>query len=304
MIQLIGILLSCLVHVAAQNTYLYVDNKEEASTSFDASGGKEIFFVSTNASLYTIEDVPTWCRVEDKTATGFMLLCSENKGVYRSCTIMVKAGGKAVPVNISQDGSAGEELNSCGWMLKMHRLLEHVTKTYSNPSGDPDRFKGELNSAGKRHGMGIYNWSNETYYLGEYENGARSGMGVYIIGTEGFHFSTCEDCMIYVGSYVSGKASGNGTCYDKYGHVLYRGAFDSGFPSDTYPGNGNYADFRFEWIPVSTGNYFGETYKGTPHGFGIIFHADGGAQFGQFTNGSCVKGIELPYSSGRVRRNE
>jgi len=303
MLKLLGIAISLLVQFTAQDTYLYVDNKEEASTSFDADGGKEMFFVNTNASTYTLEDVPSWCKVEDKSATGFMLVCEENKDLYRSCTILVKAGGKTVPLNVSQEGAKGEDLNSTGWMLKMHRLLEHVTKTYSNPSGEPDRYKGELNPAGKRHGMGIYSWSNETYYLGEYVGGARSGMGVYIIGGNGFHFSTCEDCMIYVGGYKSGKASGNGACYDKYGHTLYRGPFDSGFPSSTYPGNGNYADYKFEWIPIQGGDYFGETYKGTPNGYGIVFHADGSAYFGFFNDGKPVSGIDIPYSGGRVRKN-
>lgn len=304
MTKLPGIIAAFLVGVAAQDIYLYVDNKEEASTGFDASGGKEMFFVNTNASSYTIEDVPLWCSVEDKTTTGFMLMCSENKGLYRSCTILVKAGNKSVPLNVSQDGIPGTELKACGWIERMHRLMEHITKTYSNTSGEPDRYKGELNSAGKRHGMGIYNWSNETYYLGEYVNGARSGVGIYLIGTDGFHFSTCEDCIIYVGDYVSGKASGNGACYDKYGHTMYRGAFDSGFPSSTYPGNGNYADYKFEWVQMADGYYFGETYKGVPHGYGIVFHPDGGARFGQFTDGQKGKGIELPYSSGRVRRED
>ncbi|MBP5636333.1 MAG: hypothetical protein J6X25_02290 [Bacteroidales bacterium] len=277
-----------------QNIYLYVDsNATESSSSFDAAGGREIFFVDTNASDYSVTGLPSWCVLENKSRTSFILVCTSNPGDARSFVFHVTAGPKTVKINVSQAETAGVELSSTGWVAAMDKLLEKATKTYRNADGNADRFKGGLNSAGKRHGFGIYKWFDGSCYLGEYDNGTRSGQGIYLVGGSNFQFGACEGCMVYVGGYSAGKASGEGTCYDEYGRAIYRGRFSAGSPSDLYPGKGNYSDYRFEWKEVSEGVYFGETVKGVPNGLGIFIADDGSAWLGYFKDGQRGKGIDL-----------
>lgn len=288
-----------------QNIYLYVDsNATESSSSFDAAGGREIFFVDTNASDYSVTGLPSWCVLENKSRTSFILVCSANDGEARSFVFHVTAGSKTVKINVSQAETAGVELSSTGWVAALEKVLDNVTKTYKNADGNADRFKGELNSAGKRHGFGIYKWYDGSCYLGQYDNGTRSGEGIYLVGGSSFQFGACEGCMVYVGGYSAGKASGNGTCYDEYGRALYRGRFSAGAPSDLYPGKGDYSDYRFEWKAQPGGYYFGETYKGVPNGLGIFFADDGSAWMGFSANGVQGKCIYLPYSNGKVARLE
>ena len=301
------ILLSALLTFhSPQDIYLYVDsNASESSSSFDAAGGREIFFVDTNASEYTVEGLPSWCVLENKSRTSFLLVCGANTGAERSFVFKVKAGSRSVRINVTQAESSGVMLASYPWRSKLDKVLENVTKTYkSQDGGSPDRYKGELNSLGKRHGLGIYRWNDGACYLGEYENGLRSGQGIYLIGTTSFQFGSCEGCIVYVGGYSAGKASGNGTCYDEYGRAIYRGNFTGGSPSEFYPAKGGLSDFRFEWVSREGGVYFGETFKGVPHGMGIFLADDGSAWLGHFTAGERSSGIELQYVSGKVRRLE
>lgn len=291
--------------ISAQNIYLYVDSSEsESSSTFDSVGGREIFFVDTNASDYSVSGLPSWCVLENKSRTSFLLVCEANTGAARKSTILVTAGPKTVKVTISQVESSGVELASLGWAAKLDKVMQNITKTYRNQDGNSDRYKGELNANGKRHGLGIYQWNDGACYLGEYNNGTRSGSGIYLVGGNNFQFGTCEGCMVYVGGYAGGKASGSGTCYDEYGRAIYRGRFSGGSPSESYPGNGNYSDFRFEWMTEDGYVYFGETYKGVPHGMGIVFDNDGGAWLGFFNNGKRSSGIKLPYANGKVQRSE
>ncbi|MBO4435013.1 MAG: hypothetical protein J5769_06145 [Bacteroidales bacterium] len=289
----------------SQNIYLYVDsNASESSSSFDAAGGREIFFVDTNAPEYSVTGLPSWCVLENKSRTSFLIVYESNSGAARSFTFHVTAGPKTVKVTITQAETNGVELSSVGWVAALDKVLTNVTKTYRNADGNSDRFKGELNSQGKRHGFGIYKWYEGSCYLGEYENGTRSGSGIYLVGGSNFQFGACEGCMVYVGGYSGGKASGEGTCYDEYGRAIYRGRFSAGSPSDLYPGKGNYSDYRFEWLPVDGGVYFGETVKGVPGGLGIFLADNGDAWFGYYRNGNRMSGIDLQYSSGKVRRPE
>lgn len=290
----------------AQDIYLYVDNNaKESSSSFDAAGGREIFFVDTNAAEYIVTGLPAWCSLESKTRTSFILVCSANPGAARTFTCQVTAGSKTVKIYVTQLETAGVLIADCGWIAKMEKVLENITKTYKTQEGSPaDRYKGELNSAGKRQGLGVYKWGDGACYLGEYENGTRSGQGIYLVGGNSFQFGTCEGCMIYVGGYSGGKASGTGTCYDEYGRAIYRGRFSAGSPTEVYPGNGNYSDYRFEWKAQQGGYYFGETYKGVPNGLGIFFSDDGSAWMGFSANGVQGKCIYLPYSNGKVARLE
>lgn len=86
------------------SSYLTVDSKTAVSTSFASSGGKETFYVKTDASSWETWGVPSWCEVADKTSTSFSLSCKPNTGAARSDWMMVKAGGREVKISIKQSG--------------------------------------------------------------------------------------------------------------------------------------------------------------------------------------------------------
>ena len=86
--------------------YLTVDSKTAVSTSFSSLGGKEDFYVKTDASSWETWGVPSWCEVTSKTATSFSLTCKPNTGTARSYWMKVKAGGKEVRIDIKQSGSS------------------------------------------------------------------------------------------------------------------------------------------------------------------------------------------------------
>lgn len=88
------------------SSYLTVDSKTAVSTSFAASGGRETFYVKTDASSWETWGVPDWCEVTDQTATSFMLKCQSNDGEARSDWMLVTAGGKEVKIDIKQSGAS------------------------------------------------------------------------------------------------------------------------------------------------------------------------------------------------------
>lgn len=88
---------------------LTVDGSTSDKTKyFSESGGRERYSVSTSASSYDIWGVPTWCSIEDKTSTGFTLVCSRNtNSSSRSDYMKVKAAGKEIRIDIKQDECSG-----------------------------------------------------------------------------------------------------------------------------------------------------------------------------------------------------
>ena len=72
--------------------------------SFSSSGGNESITVTTNASSYSINSLPSWCTVQ-KYAGYFVITCSANSGTTtRSDYFTVTAGDKTVRINVSQTG--------------------------------------------------------------------------------------------------------------------------------------------------------------------------------------------------------
>lgn len=84
-------------------SYLTVDSKTRVSTSFSLIGGSETFYIKTDASSWSICDLPSWCDVTKKTETSFTLLCEPNDtGSSRTGCIKIIAGNKEVQINIEQ----------------------------------------------------------------------------------------------------------------------------------------------------------------------------------------------------------
>ena len=74
------------------------------TTRFGHSGGRENYTVSTSAGSYEIWGVPTWCRVEGQTSSGFTLVCESNPhNTSRSDYLKVKAAGQELRLDIKQE---------------------------------------------------------------------------------------------------------------------------------------------------------------------------------------------------------
>lgn len=89
-------------------TRLTVDGKMSVSTSFSENGGTEIFYVSTDANEWTTWGIPSWCSVQNKTSSSFILRCEANTSrSERSDYMKIKAGNKEVRIDITQSGKKG-----------------------------------------------------------------------------------------------------------------------------------------------------------------------------------------------------
>lgn len=83
---------------------LEVDGSSSDKTKyFGESGGREYYSVSTNASSYETWGVPSWCRIENKSSSGFTLVCNRNTNRSpRSDWMKIKAAGKEIRIDIEQ----------------------------------------------------------------------------------------------------------------------------------------------------------------------------------------------------------
>lgn len=100
-----GTTFTCVPNVS----YLKVDGTTtDKSKYFSESGGREYYSVSTSASTYETWGVPSWCRIEDKTSSGFTLVCERNTNrSSRNDYMKVKAAGKEIRIDIEQAASSG-----------------------------------------------------------------------------------------------------------------------------------------------------------------------------------------------------
>ena len=100
-----GTTFTCIPNVS----YLKVDGANSDKTKyFSESGGREYYSVSTSASSYETWGVPSWCSIENKTSTGFTLVCNRNTSTTsRSDYMKVKAAGQEIRIDIKQEASSG-----------------------------------------------------------------------------------------------------------------------------------------------------------------------------------------------------
>lgn len=90
-------------------SYLKVDGTTtDKSKYFGESGGREYYSVNTSASSYETWGIPSWCHVENKTSSGFTLVCERNNYQRsRNDYMIVKAAGKEIRIDIEQAASSG-----------------------------------------------------------------------------------------------------------------------------------------------------------------------------------------------------
>lgn len=109
---------------------LLVDNSASDKTKyFSDVGGRETYYIKTNASSYETWGVPSWCRIENRSSSSFTLVCEPNTSSSdRSDYMKVKAGGKEIRIDIKQDGKESvAEVENC-WIT--HNLSKQMWNGY------------------------------------------------------------------------------------------------------------------------------------------------------------------------------
>lgn len=128
--------------------------------------------------------------------------------------------------------------------------------------GTQDIYKGMFKD-GKRHGSGIYTWSNGSKYEGDWYNGMKWGQGIL--------FETNGDK--YDGNWIKNSFEGKGTYYEAGGDK-YVGEWQK----DKFHGQGIYY--------YSDGSrYNGNWEYGKKDGYGIYSFSDGNRYEGEFAYG-------------------
>ena len=94
-----------------------------------SSGGNEYINVTTYSKTYTIELLPSWCTVQ-KYDSYFVINCSINyQSTARNDYFNVKAEGKTIRVNISQEGAVTQKTET-------NLSLSKTNLYFSNNGGD------------------------------------------------------------------------------------------------------------------------------------------------------------------------
>jgi hypothetical protein len=184
------------------------------------------------------------------------------------------------------------------WREDMARIMKNVNP-YDSQEYSGQLYKGEPRSTYTK-GLGVLLYANGDSYWGEWNQYHFDGIGLYITD-ESKNVTHCPDCKFFVGNYVASKKTGEGTCYNESGEIIYYGEFQDNMPVGTYPQIYEDHPYKFESIAYSEGNekYVGETKDGNPHGQGIyIWKQTGNAWYGTWENGQWVengRGVFLLY---------
>ncbi|XP_072307410.1 radial spoke head 1 homolog [Eucyclogobius newberryi] len=144
------------------------------------------------------------------------------------------------------------------------------------------KYEGERNEAGDRHGFGKAVLENGDTYEGQYHNGKRHGLGTYRFRNRAKH----------VGNYFQNMKHGEGTFY--------------------YPDGSKYEGYWVHDMRHGRGIYTypnGDTYNGQwlkhqRHGQGTYHYKSTGAKYkGKWENGKMESKGEYIYSNHRFKGN-
>ena len=175
------------------------------------------------------------------------------------------------------------------WRSALKKCNDYATQEFNNSS-----YKGQL-WENSRSGMGMYYWEKGSCYIGNWRSGNQYGMGMYISCEEN-EIRNCPLGMYYVGEWSSDEKSGKGSCYDRYGNLIYRGTFADDWPTQTYPMTGNNT-YKFECIEYPGGDcYIGETMDRKRDGRGVYIWSNGNMWYGSWLDDKKDGyGIYMPY---------
>ena len=197
---------------------------------------------------------------------------SNSKGIIKSINdyefshlASTKAGSSGSPIFIEGTikvigiHKQGRKDNSENYGNFIGPIIESLKKNlkYEKRYYNKDIYEGEFKND-KREGNGKYIWENGEYYIGQWLNGNKHGMGIiyykdgnikyegdFVNGNaEGNGKYIYENGNYYIGQWLNDKFHGKGIKYYKNGNILYEGDFVNGKAE----GNGKYI-----W---ENGNYY------------------------------------------------
>lgn len=260
--------------------------------NFEASGGTKTITITTNSSWSISTDMVSWGHLSKDGNVLRVRLDPNTSSSSRTDWFKIKAGDVEKRVNVTQKGCPDNTLSKGVWRINMRKTVDYVTQNLSNGA-----YKGQTSYNGSRNGFGVYWWQDGTYYWGGWKDDDENGYAIYIC-PEGYIVNNCPNCVYYVGNWRNDSKSGNGTCYDKYGNLIYYGDFSNDRPKGAYPNTGSYSSYKFECIEYTDGSkYVGETKDGKRHGYGIYIWKNGDVWYGPWEDGMRKGyGIKMYYN--------
>jgi hypothetical protein len=176
----------------------------------------------------------------------------------RHSTGSVRSGSRAQEGRRGTGGSGGygkkKQVLSPREMLERkmpesdEALLEGLEKVEAVEYQNGDKYRGQLNQHGKRHGVGVYTMKNGTLYRGDFKMGKPHGFGEYkypngdvYVGQfkhdlfHGVGRYIAASGMTHEGEYKDGKRHGNGTMTASNGST-----YTGGYANDMMEGFGSY----------------------------------------------------------------
>ena len=215
---------------------------------------------------------------------------------------------KSQPVVVNPEiGTVRKQVGGSQGPLPQNATSTSIDTTYTNG----DKYVGEVNAKGEKHGKGKYRFANGDEYQGEFQNDFYHGKGVLtkVNGDRyegdfshdlyhGYGVSKYASGDCYQGSYVNGKKHGYG-CYKHADGSGYEGNFVDGQVSgfgkykyvngDVFRGNFQQGVYqgagRFDY---SNGDTFEGTFQsGVRQGFGLYTYQGGNSYY----EGNYAKGF-------------
>ncbi|MDR0834580.1 MAG: hypothetical protein LBN93_10445 [Candidatus Symbiothrix sp.] len=241
-------------------------------------------YVTSNYQNWEVTSDANWCRVF-KTDNGFQVISSVNTGNARTATLFIKAGEVIKPVSVIQNaGSAPYARNT---------LLQKAMSTGESYPLQGGKYKGNTAQAQSktiRSGLGFCLWNEGDIYVGEFAKNLRNGDGIFI-KPDDYQIAGCPDAQFFVGQWSNDKKV-QGSLYDYLGNLVYTGDFSGDRPSGIYPSGSAFSNYKFEFIKDNNNNvYVGETYNGSPNGYGFYLWTTGDMCYGSWENGQRTGGI-------------
>lgn len=171
-------------------------------------------------------------------------------------------------------------------------------------------YIGQLEN-GKPNGMGMYHFAKGSEYYGEWKNDQQNGYG-FVRSSNGKQVRNCKNCTFYVGYWKDGLKSGEGTCYDSLGKLIYKGEFLDDKPIDPYPSQGDYTAYELFHGNFYESSFYSEKIKEINNGFSLyIMNQKDGSKlytFGIYVNGKEDGKSIMLHSDGRwtifIKKND
>ena len=238
--------------------------------SVSSSSGTYKVYVSTNANSYDVSLLPSWCKVQSKYSTYFILSYTANdSSSYRKDWFNVKAGDKTVKVNIKQN--AGSSSSSYGSSSGSGSYSSRSSKS-SVSYRDRDPFI----RFGLDASLNLFSDSLEGFYGGLHDTVLGGGIGVrvrfgrpsqFLNLITGVRYAFGED---FSGVMIPALLNLNLVRFDDYSFYL-GGGYEFGLGKD-YPG-GFMAQLGFNISHFDSMLYlqFGDGYAGLGLGFTYYF---------------------------------